>query len=52
VKVVQERLGHASAQVALNTYAHLMHDAQSRAAAALDDLLDGSGIASADASSS
>lgn len=52
VKVVQERLGHASAQVTLNTYAHLLHDAQSRAAAALDDLLDGSGIASADASSS
>ena len=39
VKVVQERLGHASAQVTLNTYAHLLHDAQSRAAAALDDLL-------------
>ena len=41
VKVVQERLGHASAQVTLNTYAHLLHDAQSRAAAALDDLLEG-----------
>ena len=41
VKVVQERLGHASAQVTLNTYAHLLHDAQSRAAAALDDLLAG-----------
>lgn len=40
VKVVQERLGHASAQVTLNTYAHLLHDAQSRAAAALDELLD------------
>lgn len=39
VKVVQERLGHASAQVTLNTYAHLLHDAQSRAAAALDELL-------------
>ena len=39
VKVVQERLGHASAQVTLNTYAHLLHDAQSRAADALDDLL-------------
>jgi|GEM_PF-307997 len=39
VKVVQERLGHASAQVTLNTYAHLLHDAQTRAAAALDDLL-------------
>lgn len=43
VKVVQERLGHASAQVTLNTYAHLLHDAQSRAAAALDDLLGGAG---------
>jgi integrase len=43
VKVVQERLGHASAQVTLNTYAHLLHDAQSRAAAALDDLLAGNG---------
>ena len=41
VKVVQERLGHASAQVTLNTYAHLLHDAQTRAAAALDDLLAG-----------
>ncbi|MBC9733859.1 tyrosine-type recombinase/integrase [Nocardioides marmotae] len=40
VKVVQERLGHASAQVTLNTYAHLLHDAQSRAATALDDLLE------------
>jgi integrase len=39
VKVIQERLGHASAQVTLNTYAHLLHDAQSRAAAALDELL-------------
>ena len=38
--MVQERLGHASAQVTLNTYAYLLHDAQSRAAAALDDLLD------------
>jgi len=41
VKVVQERLGHASAQVTLNTYAHLLHDAQSRAAAALEELLSG-----------
>ncbi len=41
VKVVQERLGHASAQVTLNTYAHLLNDAQTRAAAALDDLLAG-----------
>lgn len=41
VKVVQERLGHASAQVTLNTYAHLLHDAQTRAAAALDELLAG-----------
>lgn len=41
VKVVQERLGHASAQVTLNTYAHLLNDAQTRAAAALDDLLGG-----------
>lgn len=41
VKAAQERLGHASAQVTLNTYAHLLHDAQSRAASALDDLLAG-----------
>ena len=41
VKVVQERLGHASGQVTLNTYAHLLHDAQTRAAAALDELLGG-----------
>lgn len=39
VKVVQERLGHASAQITLNTYAHLLNDAQTRAAAALDELL-------------
>lgn len=39
VKVVQERLGHASAQVTLNTYAHLLPDAQSLAAAALENLL-------------
>ena len=39
VKVVQERLGHANAQVTLNTYAHLLHDAQTRAATALDELL-------------
>ena len=32
VKVVQERLGHASAQVTSNTYAHLLLDAQARAA--------------------
>jgi len=41
VKVVQERLGHASAQVTLTTYAHLFDDAQTRAATALDDLLAG-----------
>lgn len=45
VKVVQERLGHASAQVTLNTYAHLLHDARSRAAAALEDLLGGAMLA-------
>jgi integrase len=50
VKVVQERLGHASAQVTLNTYAHLLHDAQTRAAAALDDLLGGGRGASAGSS--
>lgn len=49
VKVVQERLGHASAQVTLNTYAHLLHDAQSRAAAALDVLLGGAGAPGASA---
>jgi integrase len=43
VKVVQERLGHASAQVTLNTYAHLLQDAQSRAAAALNELLGAGG---------
>lgn len=41
VKVVQERLGHASGQVTLNTYAHLLNGAQARAASALDDLLGG-----------
>jgi integrase len=52
VKVVQERLGHASAQVTLNTYAHLLNDAQSRAAAALDDLLGGDPASGGRASSS
>lgn len=52
VKVVQDRLGHASAQVTLNTYAHLLHDAQSRAAAALDELLSGQEAAGPRAGSS
>jgi integrase len=37
VKVVQSHLGHSSAVVTLDTYAHLMPDEQERAAAALDD---------------
>ncbi|WP_448629546.1 site-specific integrase [Cellulomonas soli] len=39
VKVIQERLGHASATITLNTYAHLMPNAQHIAIGLLDELL-------------
>jgi integrase len=40
-KVVQERLGHKSPDVTLNTYAHLMPESQQLAVADLDEVLDG-----------
>jgi hypothetical protein len=40
LKVVQERLGHASGQVTINTYSHLLPGAQQQAADDLDDMLD------------
>jgi integrase len=44
VKVVQSRLGHASAGETLNTYAHLWPDSEDRTRAAVDSVLDSSGI--------
>lgn len=41
VKVIQERLGHASATITLNTYAHLMPNAQHAAMALLERHLEG-----------
>jgi integrase len=42
VKVVSERLGHASVAFTLDTYAHLMPGQQAQAAAAAAALVDGS----------
>lgn len=42
VKVVQERLGHASATETLDTYSHLWPDSEDRTRAAVDDVLGGS----------
>lgn len=39
VKVVQERLGHASATETLDTYAHLWHDSDERTREAVDAVL-------------
>lgn len=39
VKVVQARLGHASASETLDTYAHLWPDNEERTRAAVDDVL-------------
>jgi integrase len=36
VKVVQERLGHASAEITMNTYAHLWPDSEDKTRAAVD----------------
>jgi len=41
VKVIQERLGHASAMVTLNTYAHLMPNSQKAALGRFETLLAG-----------
>lgn len=40
IKVIQERLGHASATITLNTYAHLMPNAQHVAVNLLEELLE------------
>lgn len=39
VKVVQARLGHASAKETLDTYSHLWPDSEDRTRAAVDDVL-------------
>jgi integrase len=39
VKVVQARLGHASASETLDTYAHLWPDNEDRTRAAIDQVL-------------
>ena len=39
VKIVQERLGHASAQITLDTYAHLWPDSEDSTRAAVDAVL-------------
>jgi integrase len=39
VKVVQERLGHTSAQMTLDTYSHLWPDSEDRTRAAVDAVL-------------
>lgn len=41
VKVIQERLGHSSARITLDTYSHLMPDAHAGAAEKLSVLLSG-----------
>lgn len=41
MKVIQERLGHASAMVTLNTYAHLMPNSQKAALGRFETLLAG-----------
>jgi integrase len=43
VKVVSERLGHASVSFTLDTYAHVMPGQQAHAAAAAAGLLSGGG---------
>jgi integrase len=39
VKVVQERLGHATAAFTLNTYAHVLAGMQPQAARAISEML-------------
>ena len=56
VKVIQARLGHASASGTLDTYSHLWPDAEDRTRAAVDDVLGASAMenrrTAADSSSS
>jgi integrase len=42
-KVVQERLGHASIQMTLDTYSHVVPGLQQAAAESFDKLLNGRG---------
>lgn len=44
VKVVQERLGHASAKETLDTYSHLWPDSEDRTRAAIDSVLGASRV--------
>jgi integrase len=46
VKVVQQRLGHASAKETLDTYSHLWPDSEDRTRAAVDAVLGAAGTAS------
>ena len=46
VKTVSAILGHAKPSVTLNIYAHFVQEMQDRAVAAVDDLLDASGVSS------
>jgi integrase len=43
VKVISERLGHASVQMTLNVYSHVLPTMQKRAAGKMDGILRGSG---------
>jgi len=43
VKVVQDRLGHASASETLDTYSHLWPDSEDRTRQAVDEVLGRSG---------
>ncbi len=45
LKVVQERLGHASAQFTLATYTHVLHGMQAQAVQAVSAMLRGQGVA-------
>lgn len=45
VKVVQARLGHASASETLDTYSHLWPDSEDRTRAAVDDVLGARAVA-------
>lgn len=47
VKVVQERLGHASAQITMDTYAHLWPDSDDSTRAAVDSVLGNSAVSGA-----
>jgi integrase len=46
-KIVQERLGHASITLTLDTYSHVLPDMQRRTAERLDAMLGGASVAAA-----